>query len=521
MTFDSTSGRSVPHWLIDETAVTTTKLDSNIATDTCIIGGGIAGLSVAYHLIKEGRQVVVLEDGELLSGETGRTTAHLMSEVDDKYYEIERTFGLECAKLTYDSHSQAIDRIEQICRTENIDCDFQRLDGYLFAGPEGDESLLDKEYAAAKRAGFTDVELVDQMPISLTDKSLKTNRALKCPRQGQFHPVKYCNGLARAIVRGGGKIYTHTHASDIEGGDNARIVTSDGFTVSCKNIAVCTNVPVNDRVTMYTKMEPYRTYAISAKVKKGLLPYALWWDTADPYHYVRLCPDHTDPNYDILITGGEDHKTGQAHDFEGRFAKLEHWTRKLFPVMGAIESKWSGQVAEPVDMLAFIGRNPSDYSNVYICTGDSGTGMTHCTIAGMLITDLIMGRNNAWAQMYDPSRKPYHEKMHFIEAAVNANIQYKDYLTGGDIPDIEDLKPGCGAVIKDGIFHKVAVYKDDQGVVHKCSAICPHLKAIVNWNDYEKSWDCPAHGSRFDPYGHVINGPSNCDLSSPSKDTNA
>ncbi len=339
-------------------------------------------------------------------------------------------------------------------------------------------------------------------------------RVLKFPRQGQFNVVKYCRGLANEIIRSGkGQIFTYTHAQGFHGGKNAKIVTSDGFTVQCENIVVATNVPVNDRLTMITKMEPHRTYAIAARVRKGSVPLALFWDTYEPYHYVRLTPDERDPvNYDLLISGGEDHKVGQASDYEERFVRLEKWTRHLFPEMEPVEFKWSGQVLEPVDLLAYIGKNPHDHDNVYICTGDSGTGMTHSTIAGMLITDLIMRRSNPWAEIYNPSRIPTSAKLQFIEQNINANVQYKDYLTSGDIKDIEDLAPGCGGIMRSGLY-KLAVYKDQQGIVHKCSAVCPHLKAIVHWNPHEKTFDCPAHGSRFNAYGKVIMGPSNSSLS--------
>lgn len=508
---DVTSGTSVPHWLMYQQVEQYKKLKNDMTTDVVVVGGGIAGLSVAYTLVKEGRQVVLIEDGQLLSGETGRTTAHLMSAIDDKYCEIEKAHGLEYSKLMYDSHSAAIDYIESIVNKENIDCEFKRVAGYLFAGPDGDASILEEEYNAARRAGFHDVKMVDSVPgINV--------RGVMFPRQGQFDPVMYCRGLAKAIIENGGMIFTQSHVKEFQGGPNSKVVTSDGVTVLCNHIAICTNVPVNDRVTMYTKMEPYRSYAIAARVKRGTYPYQLWWDTAEPYHYVRLTPDHEDPQYDILISGGEDHKCGQVEKddlatYESKFGNLEQWTRSLFPAMLNIETKWSGQVLEPMDMIAFIGRNPSDHDNVYICTGDSGTGMTHCTIAGILIRDLIVkDRENPWEHMYNPSRKPTSEKLSFIKGNLNANAQYKDYLVGGDVKDIEDILPGCGAVVKDGLLHKVAVYRDERGTVHKCSAVCPHLKAIVHWNDYEKSWDCPAHGSRFDPYGKVVMGPSNSDL---------
>ena len=268
-------------------------------------------------------------------------------------------------------------------------------------------------------------------------------------------------------------------------------------------------------VAIHTKQAPYRTYVIGARVPRGSVPTMLLWDTPDPYHYIRLQAvggdtDTSDAGdaYDVLIVGGEDHKTGQAEDFAERFLHLEEWTRERFPMVESVEFRWSGQVMEPVDGLAFIGRNPLDSDNVYIATGDSGNGMTHGTIAGMLITDLILGRSNEWETLYQPSRISLRAGVEFAKENLNVAAQYADLLTGSDVESVGDIAPGAGAVLRRGLS-KVAAYRDEQGALHECSAICPHLGCVVAWNDAEKSWDCPCHGSRFDPVdGHVINGPA-------------
>jgi nitrite reductase/ring-hydroxylating ferredoxin subunit len=234
----------------------------------------------------------------------------------------------------------------------------------------------------------------------------------------------------------------------------------------------------------------------------------LYWDTADPYHYVRL-QNHS-ATHDCLIVGGEDHKTGQAHDTDVRFDHLEAWTRKVFSHIERIDYRWSGQVMETVDGLAFNGRTPGD-ENVYVVTGDSGHGMTHGTIAGMLIRDLIHNRDNEWAKIYDPSRKSLKSLGEFAKENLNVAAQYVDYVTGGDVKDIDDIRPGMGAVVRRGL-QKLACYKDETGLLHELSAICPHLGCVVDWNNTEKSWDCPCHGSRFTALGKVVNGPANTDL---------
>jgi glycine/D-amino acid oxidase-like deaminating enzyme/nitrite reductase/ring-hydroxylating ferredoxin subunit len=479
-------------------------LGADARAEVCVVGAGIAGLTTAYLLAREGRGVVVLEDGEIGSGETGRTTAHLTCALDDRYYELERLHGARGARIATASHAAAIDRVEAIVGEEGIDCDFERLDGYLFVPPGDSTEVLELEEAAAQRAGLTEVERVTRAPLD----SFDTGPCLRFPRQAQFHPMKYLAALAAAIQRRGGRVYTRTHADRIEGGADARVHTSGGHGVACSAVVVATNTPVNDVVTIHTKQAPYRTYVIGARVPRGAVARALYWDTPDPYHYVRL---QSAGDADLLIVGGEDHKTGQADDAGERYARLEAWARERFPMIEAVTHRWSGQVMEPVDGLAFIGRNPGDAPNVYVATGDSGNGMTHGTIAGILLADLIAGRENEWATLYDPARVTLGAAKEFASENLNVAAQYADYATPGDVDSPDAIQPGEGAVIRRGL-QKVAVYRDEVGALHERSAVCTHLGCVVAWNTGEKSWDCPCHGSRFDPFGRVVNGPAISDL---------
>jgi len=268
---------------------------------------------------------------------------------------------------------------------------------------------------------------------------------------------------------------------------------------------------VNDWLVIHTKQAAYRTFVIGASVPAGSVHKALYWDTPDPYHYVRLQslsqPQLSSPASDLLIVGGEDHKTGQADDAEARYSRLEQWARFRFPMMTEVKFRWSGQVMETIDGMAFIGRNPMDKENVYIATGDSGNGMTHGTIAGLLLTDLIQGRENAWATLYDPSRKTLRAAKSFVKETINMAAQYGDWVTKGDVKEDTLVTPGTGAVVRRGL-KKIAVYCDAAGELHECSAVCPHLEGIVAWNHSEETWDCPCHGSRFDKFGKVLNGPA-------------
>jgi glycine/D-amino acid oxidase-like deaminating enzyme/nitrite reductase/ring-hydroxylating ferredoxin subunit len=503
----SEGSRSV--WKDQAVGLEFVPLREDLRADVCVVGAGIAGMTVAYFLGRAGKRVVVLDDGPVGGGETGQTTAHLASALDDRFFELERLHGRDGARLAYESHQAAIERFEEVAREEGIDCDLRRLDGYLVLAPGDDEDLLEREREAARRAGFHDVERLERVPVA----PWESGPCLRFPRQGRFHPRRFLAGLARALHRQGGHVFTGSHVTEVEGGDDARVRTEDGFTVRCDAVAVCTNSPMNDLVAMHTKQEPYRTFVIAAPVPAGSVPDALYWDTADPYRYVRLQRvGGAGTERELLIVGGEDERTGVAQEADERYRRLEAWARLRFPI-GEVELRWSGQVLEPVDRLGFIGRNPLDAGNVFIATGDSGHGMTHGMIAGMLISDLVLGRENPWAELYDPGRVSLRAAREFVRANLKVAAHYTEWLRGApdEVAAEADVAPGTGAILRSGLA-PVAVYRDEAGALHRRSAVCTHLGCIVHWNREERSWDCPCHGSRFAPTGEVLNGPAHLAL---------
>ncbi len=495
------SERSTSIWKATEPAFETTPLQEHLDADVCIVGAGITGLSVAYELTLAGREVVVLDDNAIGGGETAQTTAHLSSALDDGFAMLERLHGAEGARLAYDSHNQAIARIERIVADEKIECDFTRLDGYLFLSAGDSAETLEHELTAARRAGIHDAEMLPRAP------GFDTGPCLRFPRQAQFHPLRYVAALARAVTRQGGRIFTGTHVSEIrdQGQGRPQVTTSTAFIVKANAVVVATNTPVNDRVVIHTKQSPHRTFVIALELPANALAPALYWDTGASYHYVRVYDTHADGT--LLLVGGEDHKIGHADDAEARFRSLEGWTRERFPMAGAVKHEWSGQVLEPVDGMAFIGRNPGASNRVFVATGDSGHGMTHGVIAGMLIRDLLLGAKNPWQRLYDPSRKSLGSVGQF--ARINGAVAwcYTDWLKGGDVASPADVKPGSGAVLQRGA-QKLAVYRDTEGALSVCSAVCTHLGGVVHWNSEERSWDCPCHGARYSPKGEVLNGPA-------------
>ncbi len=489
-------------------------LTEDLQADVCVIGGGIAGVSTAYQLARTGRSVVLIESRTLGAGETGATTAHLASALDDRYSSLEKHLSDDGPRLAYESHQTAIETIQQTAAEEEIDCDLARLDGYLFLAPEHSPELLDEEREAAERAGYSDVERLAAIPGATFD----SGPCLRFPRQGRFHPLKYLAGLARAIERGGGRIFTGSQVVEFHGGSDAMVRTQDGFSVQAGAVVVTTNGPVNDRFVVHTKQAPYQTYAIGAAAPSGAVLDALYWDTGDPYHYVRLqkLPD----DRTMLIVGGEDHHSGHSVDADKRFARLAEWAKKRFPIQ-EVEFEWSGQVMEPMDGMAFIGRNPMDHDNVYIATGDSGHGMTHGVIAGLLICDLITGTPNPWTDLYDPSRINFSELGEFFKNNLHVAKHYAEWISRGEgrVDDVADIPPGCGRIYWNGL-QPLAVYRDEDGELQERSAVCTHLGCIVHWNEAAKTWDCPCHGSGFDIEGKVLRGPARDELEKPATLTN-
>lgn len=488
-------------------------LTEDVTVDVCVIGAGVAGLLTAYQLIDDGHRVLVLDDGPIGGGETSRTTAHLSNAWDDRYQELERIYGLDACRLCADSHTTAIDLIERVIEREQIQCHFGRVDGYLFLPPGETPSLLENEYAVARKAGL-DVSLVSDARLGRRALS----QCLKFPRQGQLLGLEFLDGLARAIERRGNRIHCGVRVTEVVAGPVVH--TASRVTIRAQSVVCATNSPLTDHVRLSLRQAPYRTYALAIRVPPGSVEPGLYWDTSQeagnphaPYHYVRfLHPPGAQGGGEpaTLIVGGEDHKTGHGDEGEQCWTRLELWARDLFDFDDVVH-RWSGQVYEPSDGLAFIGRSPS-VEHTYLVTGDSGMGFTHAGIAALLISDLVAGRHNPWESLYNPRRAPLKTLLRATSENLDVLAQYTDWLTPGDERSVSAIPAGAGAIIRRGLtLH--AVHRDPQGVLHERSAVCPHMGCVVRWNAAEMSWDCPCHGSRFTADGELLNGPAVCNLS--------
>ena len=497
---EHTDRRSRSLWMDVDIAPNARELENNQSCDTVIVGAGIAGISTAYELANKGHKVIVIDRGAIAGGITARTTAHLAPLCDDLTSEMIKLRGEEIARAFYQSQAAAIDRIEAIQKTEGIACDFRRLDGYLFQALNTASDIIDSELDAVRKVGAPVDRIVGVEALA----HCQDQHALRYPRQATFHPLKYLGGLVAAIEATGSVFFVGTIVRAIEESGGSVTIKTDRGTISAKAAVVATNSPIVDRFALHTKMAPYRTYAMAFEIVRGALIDALYWDTLDPYHYLRLQPG--EGRSDHVIVGGADHKSGEEDNAAQRFEALEAWTRNLVPKLGGETHRWSGQVLDTIDYAAFIGRNPGS-DNIFVHTGDSGQGITHGVAGAMLNAALILNKPAPWEEVYEPSRKTPSAVGNFLRENVTAVKNFVEYLAPGELRSIDELKPGHGAIVRQGVA-KIAAYRDNNGNLFTRSAACTHIGCHLHWNSFETCWDCPCHGSHFAVDGTALNAPA-------------
>jgi glycine/D-amino acid oxidase-like deaminating enzyme/nitrite reductase/ring-hydroxylating ferredoxin subunit len=470
-------------------------LTGDIDVDVAIIGGGITGITTALLLKQAGRRVAVIEAQRVGGGVTGYTTAHLTQLYDERYHKLIDSFGARGARTASLAARAAIEFIAQMAAEGPIDCGFVRVPAFLYSEDERGARDIDAEFEATRRIGMV-VELEERAPLPFPHK-----KALRIEDQAQFHPLRYLNALARAIPGEGSHIFEQTRATELKDGEPCTVKAAGG-TVRAQAIVLATHAAIHDKVVFQPKLAPYRSYVLAFALRGEAPPPGLYWDTADPYHYTRRFRDPE--RGELLIVGGEDHKTGQETDTPGRYASLERYARERFS-LGTVAYRWSAQVYEPADGLPYIGRHPFE-AHTYVATGYAGVGMTMGTVAGLIISDQILGRENEWAKLYDAGRVN-------LQASTGTIVTEGMNMAGNAVASyfrndgaIADIPAGEGRVVQSGL-EKLAVYRDEGGALRAMSAVCPHMKCIVGWNAAERSWDCPCHGGRFTPEGRVIEGP--------------
>jgi glycine/D-amino acid oxidase-like deaminating enzyme/nitrite reductase/ring-hydroxylating ferredoxin subunit len=471
------------------------RLESDLEVDVVVVGAGITGVTAALRLAELGKRVVVVEARTLGSGTSSGTTAHITEAVDARYTNITSKFGPEGAKLVASSSREAIEHIARRVRDLEIDCDFERVPGYLYSESADQGDALAKEYDAASRAGLR-VELGAPVPLPFP-----VSASVRFEDQAQFHAGKYLAGLARGAEARGVRIFEESRVLAVEEAEPCMVHMENGIVVRAESVFFATHTPLN-RVFLQTKLENMRSYVIA--LRNLVVASGLYWDTADPYHYMRMLTLDGTP---YLLLGGEDHRTGTEENTEVHFEKLVAFARARFRGGDAVY-QWSAQLLEPVDGLPFIGRN-SLSERVFVATGFSGNGMTFGTLSGLLVADLVAGYASPWASLYSATRvKPIAGAGPFLKHNVEAAAHLiGDRLAPPEVRSLDDIARDEGKTIRIR-GERLAVYREPGGRLHALSAVCTHMGCLVKFNHAERTWDCPCHGSRFGIDGAVVTGPA-------------
>ena len=494
--------RNVPVWIDDTPIRKFPKLQRNISADVLVVGAGVTGITAAYLLKKAGLTIALIERGQVASIDTGHTTAHLTCVTDVQLQELARNFGNDHAQAAWDAGAAAIEEIEKIVEEEGSDCEFTRVPAYLHVRVDGsskkDASSLKKEADVAAKLGFDAAYLNSAPYFNLP--------AVRFANQAKFHPRKYLRSLVEKISGSGSHVFEKSSASEFDA--KKRRVKVNHSWISFDRMVMATNNPlvglasITSATLLQTKLSLYTRYALGARVPLNTVPEALFWDTRDPYDYLRIDRNR---GFDYLVYGGEDHKTGQKKKTQNAYARLLARLKKIIPKAN-IDHRWSGQVICTPDGLPYIGENAE---HQFVATGYCGNGITFGTVAAMMARDWTAGRKNPWTKLFAVDRKKIKGAM-WNYLRENKDYPYymiKDRLARVEADSVRELKPGEGMVIgRRG--KKVAAFRDHNGKIHRLSPVCTHLGCLVRWNPAESTWDCPCHGSRFKPTGEVIAGPA-------------
>ena len=473
------------------------RLDRPLSVDVAVLGGGIVGISTALLLKRAGMTVAVIEADRVGAGVTGHTTAKLSSLHGLAYTRLSSNFGEDGARAYGEANQAGIEQVAQWVDEEGIDCDFRRKPNFTYAATRESLSDIEREVEAAQRAGLA-ASYTEE-----TDLPYPVVGAIRVEDQAEFHPRRFVLALAELIPGEGSHVFEGTRATGVSEGKPCRVETT-GPPLTAGAVVVATHFPFLDRGLYFARMHPERSYALGVRVS-GATPQGMYISAEQPTRSIR---SHPTPDGEILIVGGEGHKTGQGGDTLERYRALERFARDHWDVE-SVEYQWASQDNEAVDHVPYIGRYLPHSRRLYTATGFKKWGLAQGVAAGMLLEDLILGRENSWASLYDPARmKPLASAKDFVKE--NANVAGRfvgDRLTKRGGRDARDLAPGEGDIANlDG--EKVAAFRDDEGALHAVSPLCTHLGCQVNWNSGDRSWDCPCHGSRFSPDGEILHGPA-------------
>lgn len=489
-------------WVGTAPDVSFPALSGDLAVDVAVIGGGIVGLTTALLVKQSGRSVAVIEARRIGRQATGNSTAKVTSQHATIYAQLIKSHGRDGAQAYADANQAAVERVADLVQALAIDCDLERKPAYVFTCSDEQVPVLREEAEAARGLGLP-AELATDLPLPFPVKL-----AMRFADQVQFHPCKYLAGLARHVAGDGCHVFENTRASDVESGDPVRVVTDRGV-VSAGAVVVATHLPVISQGMYFAKAYPHSQPILAAAIDESVEPDGMFISIDTPVFSI-LRARHQGRLY--LVAAGGHTKPGQTEELRQAMAELERNVHDNFSVR-EIAWRWTNQDYMPMDRVPFVGR-PSAGDPLYVATGFHGWGLSNGTAAAMMLVDAIAGRANPWAALFDAGRvKPVASAPTFL----SENVQVAKHLIAGYLARRPDgaagLRPGEAAVLeRDGA--KVAAYRDATGTLHEVSAVCTHMKCVVAWNPLALTWDCPCHGSRFDPDGRVLEGPAVTPLAS-------
>jgi len=486
------------YWLASTDIPNFPKLSEDIRVDVAIVGAGITGITTAYLLSKKGLNVAVVDAGRILHGTTGHTTAKITAQHDLIYSEFISHFGKEKTRLYYEANHNALQFIKQTVEEFNIDCQFTEEDAYVYTCADTYMQKIADEYKAYEELGIPG-SYVEQTPLPFSTKA-----AIKMKNQAQFNPVPFLRYLANQVIRQGGKIYEQTTVVDVEKGNPAIITTSDGKKITCNHVVSSSHFPFNDPNGLYfARLHAERSYVLAVKTDK-IYPGGMYLSAETPKRSLRSVMVNGEP---MVIVGGEGHKTGQGICTFQYYEALQKFAEQTFGLK-EIVYRWSAQDLYTLDKLPYIGQELSNTSNILVATGYRKWGMTTSVAAALLNTNLITREESPYQDLFSPSR--FHMDPD-IKTFVAQNANVAKHLIAGKL-DIsykkaEELEHDEGAVIRVN-GKRAGAYRDPQGALHLVDTTCTHMGCEVEWNEAERTWDCPCHGSRFSYQGEVIEGPA-------------
>lgn len=473
-------------WFAENESTKFPRLTQNVKADVVIVGGGLAGIFCAYLLAKESKKVVIVEKDRIGSGQTSYTTAFITYVVDTSLSKIVEKLGEENAKSVWEAGKTGLTEIERIISQEKIECDFLQCNAYVCALNKDDANILKREASLAQKFGF-DVSFKNDGNLSF-----KNSGYLEIHKQAKFHPLKFLYQLTEKAKEAGVKIFENTEALKVVGSNPIQVECESGF-VEAEFAVIDTYNPTISNTIKPGKLISYQSYVTSFLINKDLLEEAIYWDTGKPYSYFRL---DKFKKFDRLILGGRDHLTGQDPNPGKHFDELEKYFKKTFiNTEYKVEDSWNGEILESLDGIPYIGQSPQKPS-ILLSTSFSGNGMTYAALSAVLNRDIIINRTNKYKALFNPERI----------GNIGEITKRESFSQTPEFND-EETSLNSGKVVEIN-NEKIAIYKDEAGNTHKLSPICTHLGCTVGWNDKEKTWDCPCHGSRYTKDGSVLNGPA-------------